>query len=95
MTYAQLAALHLDDVLWQDMKFFHSTALWTGNDEVRKVIQAVHVLDRAPEELKIIAQELMCAVSWEIELESLIRKKFDELGKLIILLIFYLKMNLD
>lgn len=55
----------------------------------------VHVLDRASEELLILAQEVVCAVSWAIEFESLIKAKIDELGKLMIRLIFYLELNCD
>ncbi|KNZ54344.1 hypothetical protein VP01_2970g1 [Puccinia sorghi] len=82
MTYAQLAALCLDDVFWQDMNFFHPTAAWATNADVRKGIQAVHVLDRASEELEIIAHEVVCAISWAIEFESLIKAKISELDDL-------------
>ncbi|KNZ52934.1 hypothetical protein VP01_3397g1 [Puccinia sorghi] len=56
MTYSELAALCLDEVFWQVIFFFHSTAPWETHSDVQKGIQALHVLGRASEELHIIYQ---------------------------------------
>ncbi|KAI7934989.1 hypothetical protein MJO29_016252 [Puccinia striiformis f. sp. tritici] len=73
LTWDIFTSLKLDDSFWDDIAFYGSQAPWAVATDVREGIRASHMLERAEEELDLIAQELDRSMTWAIELHTEIK----------------------
>ncbi|KNE95653.1 hypothetical protein PSTG_11018 [Puccinia striiformis f. sp. tritici PST-78] len=64
LTWDTFKSLKLDDPFWDDTAFHGSQSPWALSSDVREGIRASHMLERAEEELDLIAQELGRAMTW-------------------------------
>ncbi|KAH9462031.1 hypothetical protein Pst134EB_005948 [Puccinia striiformis f. sp. tritici] len=73
LTWETFKTLKLDNPFWDDTAFHGSQAPWALSSDVREGIRASHILERAEEELDLIAQELGRAMTWAVELHTKIK----------------------
>ncbi|KAH9440428.1 hypothetical protein Pst134EB_031038 [Puccinia striiformis f. sp. tritici] len=73
LTWDIFTSLKLDDSFWDDIAFYGSQAPWAVATDVREGIRASHMLERAEEELDLIAQELDRSMTWAVELHTKIK----------------------
>ncbi|OAV98586.1 hypothetical protein PTTG_25597 [Puccinia triticina 1-1 BBBD Race 1] len=65
-------SMELDDAFWSEAHFYHLQAPWAISLDVRAGIRASLMVDRAEEELDLIAQELGRAMTWAVEYHNLL-----------------------
>ncbi|PLW16317.1 hypothetical protein PCASD_18708 [Puccinia coronata f. sp. avenae] len=68
LTWDLFVSFQLDDSFWDDIAFCGSQAPWAVSLPVREGIRTVHIIDRAEEELDMLAQELDRAMTWAVDL---------------------------
>ncbi|POW11628.1 hypothetical protein PSTT_05128 [Puccinia striiformis] len=68
LTYKEFKKFPLDHHFWNDELYYHSTAPWSIDPDVREGINGVLLLQRIKEEFELIAQEVACSMGWAIAL---------------------------
>ncbi|EFP90620.2 uncharacterized protein PGTG_16646 [Puccinia graminis f. sp. tritici CRL 75-36-700-3] len=72
LSWDLFASKKLDDIFWNEAHFYHSQAPWAVSLDVREGIRSFLMVDRAEEELDLIAQELGRAMTWAVELHNML-----------------------
>ncbi|KAH9466177.1 hypothetical protein Pst134EB_001240 [Puccinia striiformis f. sp. tritici] len=68
LSYKEFKKLSLDHSFWNDEFYYHSSAPWAIDPDVRTGINCVLLLKRIQEEFELIAQEVARAIGWAIAL---------------------------
>ncbi|WAQ87011.1 hypothetical protein PtA15_7A740 [Puccinia triticina] len=66
LTYKAFSKWPMDHRFWNDGLYYHSSAPWSVDPDVRTGINCVLILQRTREEFELIAQELARAKGWAV-----------------------------
>jgi hypothetical protein len=81
LTWDLFVSFQLDDSFWDDIAFCGLQAPWAVSLPVREGIRTVHIIDRAKEELDMLAQELDRAMTWAVDLSLKLGNLATHIGK--------------
>ncbi|KAH9463074.1 hypothetical protein Pst134EA_015161 [Puccinia striiformis f. sp. tritici] len=84
LSWDLFASKKLDDMFWNEAHFYHSQAPWAVSLDIREGIRSFLMVDRAEEELDLIAQELGRAMSWAVELHNMLNQLATQISKLLL-----------